>query len=75
MEDSEFIREIKSALIEAWRRKDKIVIPTKDILECEIITMMAAADEIPVLRIDIPLLLDDNGFRFSIIERLDNGKK
>ncbi|MBQ8984310.1 hypothetical protein IJ098_00425 [Candidatus Saccharibacteria bacterium] len=75
MEDSEFIKEVKSALIEAWRRKDKIVIPTKDILECEIITMRTAADEIPVIRIDIPLLLDDNGFRFSIVERLDNGKK
>ena len=73
MEESDFIKEVKSALIEAWRRKDKIVIPTKDILECEIITMRAAADEVPVLRLDIPLLLDNNGFRFSI-KRMDNEK-
>lgn len=75
MEDSEFIKEVKSALIEAWRRKDKIVIPTKDILECEVLTMRAASNEVPILRIDIPLMIDNDGFRFSIIERSFYGNK
>lgn len=69
------VEEIKNALIEAWECKDKIVIPTKDILECEVITMRTAADEVPILRIDIPMLVDNDGFRFSIIERSFYDKK
>lgn len=67
MIDSEmYIKKIKGDLLNAWRNGDRVTIPMKDILECNIITLKASAVETPVLEIEIPLLVDDTGFRFSI---------
>lgn len=66
MESKEWIQEIKSALIKAWGDKQTVTIPTEDILNMEVISLWGGGEEAPVLRVEIPLLVDENGFRFSV---------
>ena len=66
MDSEMYIKKIKGDLLNAWRNGDRVTIPMKDILECNVLTLRASCDDIPVLEIEIPLLVDDTGFRFSI---------
>ena len=66
IDDKMFMKKIKGELFKAWKNGERVTIPMKDILECKVLALRGGFEDTPILTIEIPLLVDDTGFRLSI---------
>lgn len=66
MDGTELGQSLKDMLRKAWEHGGKIVIPTKSLVNAEIKDLeFYPHQDYSVLRLEIPLLVDDNGFRVA----------
>lgn len=63
MDETELMQSLQDMLRKAWEHSGKIVIPTKSLINAEIKELEFYPRQI--LRLEIPLLVDDNGFRVA----------
>lgn len=63
MDETELMQSLQDMLRKAWEHGGKIVIPTKSLVNAEIKELEFYPRQI--LRLEIPLLVDDNGFRVA----------
>ena len=63
MDETELMQSLKDMLRKAWEHGGKIVIPTKSLINAEIKELEFYPHQI--LRLEIPLIVDENGFRVA----------
>lgn len=66
MDETELMQSLQDMLRKAWEHGGKIVIPTKSLVNAEIKELeFYPRQSHSVLRLEIPLVVDDDGFRVA----------
>lgn len=65
MDGEEFIQRIKHNLMSTWKNNGRITIPVKSLENADIKSLTMGISELPILAIEIPLIVGEDGFRIA----------